>query len=151
MKKIFLLIAFLFVCIITFGQAPKFMIDAENKIRKLDNEQKEAYFRRDTATLLKLFSPHVIINGFSNKFETLQDVLSRIRQEGNNMDYYDRIIEKVIFAHNTAIVMGNETIKPSGIAVNAGKTVKRRFTNIWIRNKKSWQLVARQSTIISIE
>ena len=124
---------------------------AENKIRKLDNEQKEAYFRRDTATLLKLFSPHVIINGFSNKFETLQDVLSRIRQEGNNMDYYDRIIEKVIFAHNTAIVMGNETIKPSGIAVNAGKTVKRRFTNIWIPNKKSWQLVARQSTIFSIE
>ena len=105
---------------------------AENKIRKLDNEQKEAYFQRDTATLLKLFSPHVIINGFSNKFETLQDVLSRIRQEGNNMDHYDRIIEKVIFADNTAIVMGNETIKPSGIAVNAGKTVKRRFTNIWI-------------------
>ena len=124
---------------------------AENKIRKLDNEQKEAYFRRDTATLLKLFSPHVIINGFSNKFETLQDVLSRIRQEGNNMDYYDRIIEKVIFAHNTAIVMGNETIKPSGIAVNAGKTVKRRFINIWVPNKNSWQLVARQSTIISIE
>ena len=67
------------------------------------------------------------------------------------MDYYDRIIEKVIFANNTAIVMGNETIKPSGIAVNAGKTVKRRFTNIWIQNKKSWQLIARQSTIISIE
>jgi hypothetical protein len=124
---------------------------AENKIRKLDNEQKEDYFRRDTAALLKLFSSHVIINGFSNKFETLQDVLSRIRQEGNNIDYYDRVIEKVIFAHNTAIVMGNETIKPGGTAVNAGKTVKRRFTNIWIPNKKSWQLVARQSTIVSIE
>ena len=123
----------------------------ENKIRKLDNEQKEAYFRRDTATLLKLFSPHLIINGFSNKFETLQDVMGRIRQEGNNLASYDRIIEKVIFINNTAIVMGNETIKPSGTAVNAGKTVKRRFTNIWIPHKKSWQLVARQSTITSIE
>jgi hypothetical protein len=124
---------------------------AENEIRKLDNEQKEAYVRRDTATLLKLFSPHLIINGFSNNFETLQDVLSRIRQEGNNIDYYERVIEKVIFANNTAIVMGNETIKPGGTAANAGKTVKRRFTNIWIPNKNSWQLVARQSTIISIE
>ena len=146
MKKLISSLVSLLIFFCTYAQNV-----AENKIRELDNEQKEAYFRRDTATLLKLFSPHVIINGFSNKFETLQDVLSRIRQEGNNMDYYDRIIEKVIFAHNTAIVMGNETIKPSGIAVNAGKTVKRRFTNIWIPNKKSWQLVARQSTIFSIE
>ena len=146
MKKLISSLVSLLIFFCTYAQNV-----AENKIRKLDNEQKEAYFRRDTATLLKLFSPHVIINGFSNKFETLQDVLSRIRQEGNNMDYYDRIIEKVIFAHNTAIVMGNETIRPKGIAVNAGKTVKRRFTNIWIPNRKSWQLVARQSTIISIE
>ena len=146
MKKLISSLLSLIIFFCTYAQNV-----AENKIRKLDNEQKEAYFRRDTATLLKLFSPHVIINGFSNKFETLQDVLSRIRQEGNTMDYYDRIIEKVIFAHNTAIVMGNETIKTGGIAVNAGKTVKRRFINIWIPHKKSWQLVARQSTIISIE
>lgn len=146
MKKLISALLSLLIFFCTYAQNV-----AENTIRKLDNEQKEAYFRRDTATLLKLLSPHVIINGFANKFETLQDVLSRIGQEGNDMDYYDRIIEKVIFAHNTAIVMGNETIKPSGIAVNAGKTVKRRFTNIWIPNKKSWQLIARQSTIISIE
>ena len=123
----------------------------ENKIRKLDDEQKEAYFRRDTLTLLKLFSSNVIVNGFSDKFETLEDLLIRIRKVGNDMEYYERIIEKIILAKNIAIVMGNETIKPSGIAVNAGKTVKRRFTNIWMPNKKSWQLIARQSTIISIE
>jgi hypothetical protein len=146
MKKLISSLLSLLIFFCTYGQTA-----AESKIRKLDNEQKEAYFRRDTAALLRLFSPHIIINGFSNKFETLQDVLSRIRQEGNTMEYYDRVIEKVIFAHNTAIVMGNETIKPSGIAANAGKTVKRRYTNIWIPNKKSWQLVARQSTIISIE
>src|SRR5688572_16549854 len=146
MKKLISSLLSLLIFFCTYAQNVE-----DNEIRKLDNEQKEAYFRRDTATLLKLFSPDVIINGFSNKFETLQDVLSRIRQEGNNLDYYDRIIEKVIFAHSTAIVMGSETIRPSGTAVNAGKSVKRRFTNIWIRNKESWQLVARQSTITSIE
>jgi hypothetical protein len=146
MKKLIFALLFLLIFFCTYAQNV-----AESTIRKLDNEQKEAYFRRDTVTLLKLFSPHVIINGFANKFETLQDVLNRIRQEGNDLVYYDRIIEKIIFANNTAIVMGNETIKPGGIAVNAGKTVKRRFTNIWIPNKKSWQLVARQSTIVSIE
>ena len=146
MKKLISTLLSLIIFFCTYAQNV-----AENKIRKLDNDQKEAYFRRDTLTLLKLFSPNVIINGFSNKFETLEDVLIRIRKVGNDMEFYDRIIEKIIFANNTAIVMGNETIKPSGIAINAGKTVKRRFTNIWMPNKKSWQLIARQSTIISIE
>ena len=146
MKKLISSLISLLIFFCTYAQNAK-----ENKIRKLDNEQKEAYFRRDTLTLLKLFSPNVIINGFSNKFETLEDILTRIRKVGNDMEYYERIIEKIVFANNIAIVMGNETIKPSGIAINAGKIVKRRFTNIWMPNKKSWQLVARQSTIISIE
>jgi hypothetical protein len=106
MKKLFFALLSLLVFFCTYAQNV-----AESTIRKLDNEQKEAYFRRDTVTLLKLFSPHVIINGFANKFETLQDVLNRIRQEGNDLVYYDRIIEKIIFANNTAIVMGNETNK----------------------------------------
>ena len=146
MKKLISALISLLIFFCTYAQNAK-----DNKIRKLDNEQKEAYFRRDTLTLLKLFSPNVIINGFSNKFETLEDILTRIRKVGNDMEYYERIIEKIVFANNIAIVMGNETIKPSGIAINAGKIVKRRFTNIWMPNKKSWQLVARQSTIISIE
>ena len=124
---------------------------AENEIRKLDNDQKEAYFKKDTLALFKLFSPGVIVHGPSNKIETLEDLLVRIRKGGSNRDYYERIIEKIAFADNIAIVMGNETIKPTGIATNAGKTVKRRFTNIWMKNEKSWQLVARQSTIISVE
>ena len=146
MKKIiatsFSLLAFLYV----YAQSP-----VEAEIRKLENEQKEAYFKKDTLALFKLFSAGVIVNGPSNKVETLQDLLVRIRKGGSDRESYERIIEKITFTGNIAIVMGNETIKPTGIATNAGKTVKRRYTNIWMKDKESWQLVARQSTIISIE
>ncbi len=74
----------------------------------------------------------------------------RIRRGGSDRECYERVIEKVTFYENIAVVMGNETTKPTGIADNAGKIVKRRFTNVWMKRKKSWQLVARQSTIISI-
>jgi hypothetical protein len=47
--------------------------------------------------------------------------------------------------------MGYDIVHPTGKMPNAGKTVKRRYTNIWIKNKNSWQLVARQATIISVE
>ena len=146
MKK--LIITPLTLLILSFVYAQN---TAENEIRKLDNDQKEAYFKKDTLALFKLFSPGVIVHGPSNKIETLEDLLVRIRKGGSNRDYYERIIEKITFADNIAIVMGGETIKPTGIATNAGKTVKRRFTNIWMKNEKNWQLVARQSTIISVE
>jgi len=124
---------------------------AEAEIRKLENAQKEAYFKKDTLTLFKLFSPDVVVHGPSNKIERLEDLLVRIRKGGSNRELYERVIEKITFADNVAIVMGHETIKPTGIAANAGKTVKRRYTNIWMKNGKGWQLVARQSTIISVE
>jgi hypothetical protein len=146
MKKSIFTLSSLFIFFCTYAQN-----NPETEIRKLDSAQKEAYFKKDTLALFKFFSPGVMVNGPSNKVETLQDLLVRIRKGGSDREYYERIIEKIKIVDNIAIVMGNETTKPIGIAVNAGKTVKRRFTNIWMKNEKSWQLVARQSTIISVE
>jgi hypothetical protein len=47
--------------------------------------------------------------------------------------------------------MGKEIIKPTGTSTHAGKTITRRFTNVWTKNKSSWIMVGRQATIISIE
>jgi hypothetical protein len=46
--------------------------------------------------------------------------------------------------------MGLETLIPRGEAKNAGKTVKRRFTNIWMKQNEVWKMTARQATIISV-
>lgn len=146
MKKLIVTLFTLLIFFCTHAQNA-----AEAEIRKLENDQKEAYFKKDTLTLFKLFVPGVIVHGPSNKIETLEDLLVRIRKGGSDREMYERIIEKITFADNVAIVMGTETIKPTGIAANAGKTVKRRYTNIWMKNNKSWLLIARQSTIVSVE
>lgn len=146
MKKLIFTLLSLFIFFCGHAQSA-----AEIEVRRLDSTQKEAYFKKDTLALFKLFSPNVVVHGPSNKIETLEDLLIRIRRGASNREYYERIVEKVTFADNIAIVMGNETTKPTGIADNAGKTVKRRFTNIWMKTEKSWRLVARQSTIISVE
>lgn len=124
---------------------------SEAEIRKIDSAQKEAYLKKDTSNFLKYFSPDVVVHGPSNKIETLEELLVRIRKGGSDREYYDRVVEKITFFNNIAVVMGNETTKPTGIAANAGKTVKRRFTNIWMKKENGWRLVARQSTIISVE
>ena len=146
MKKLIFTLLSLFIFFCTNAQNP-----AETEIRRLDSAQKEAYFKQDTSNFLKYFSPDVVVHGPSNKIETLEELLVRIRKGGSNREYYDRVVEKISFFDNIAVVMGNETTKPTGIAANAGKTVKRRFTNIWMKKENGWRLVARQSTIISVE
>ena len=48
------------------------------------------------------------------------------------------------------IKAGYNVVKPQGAMANAGQTVKRRYTDIWMKDKKSWKLTARQATIVSI-
>ena len=47
--------------------------------------------------------------------------------------------------------MGHDIVKPLGGMANAGKTVTRRYTDIWMQDENTWRLTARQATIISIE
>ena len=54
----------------------------------------------------------------------------------------ERIVEKLTFIQDIAIVIGKEIEKSN----NAGQIVRRRFTNIWINTEPGWQLSARQST-----
>ena len=124
---------------------------AEMEIRKVEDAQREAFLKKDTATLFKLFSPDFVVNAPTNKITTLHELMQLMRQGAVDMEAFERITEKVTFHNNIAVAMGNETLHPAGNMPNAGKTVKRRYTNIWMKNKGGWQLVARQSTIISVE
>jgi ketosteroid isomerase-like protein len=48
--------------------------------------------------------------------------------------------------------MGAEVVKPRDGAPNAGKTVRRRFTDVWRRDADGkWRLTIRHATITSIE
>lgn len=124
---------------------------AEIEIRELEDAQRQAFLKKDTTTLFKLFSPNFVVNAPTNKITTLQELMQLMRQGAVDMEVFERITEKVTFNKNIAIAMGNETLHPTGKMPNAGKTVKRRYTNIWMKNEEGWQLVARQSTIISVE
>jgi ketosteroid isomerase-like protein len=44
-----------------------------------------------------------------------------------------------------------ETAIPQGATDNAGKTIQRRFTNVWTKEDNTWKLSVRQATIVSIK
>jgi hypothetical protein len=124
----------------------------EAEIRRLEQLEREAVMNGDSTSLFdKLWSPNMVINTPANVVGTVQGTKAMFRSGGLNYLLFERNIEKITFNENIAIVMGGEVIKPQGKQLNAGKTVSRRFTNVWKYSGNSWSIIARQATIIKVE
>ncbi len=124
----------------------------EAEIRRLENFERESVLKGDSAVLFdKIWSPDMVVNTPANIVGTVEGTKAHLRSGNLNYLSFERNIEKITFNDNVAIVMGGEIIKPQGHQLNAGKTVTRRFTNIWLYKNNSWSIIARQATIIKIE
>lgn len=54
------------------------------------------------------------------------------------------------FIDELAEVMGEDIVKTQGNMQDEGKTVTRRYTDVWMKAQNKWKLIIRQETIISI-
>ncbi len=122
----------------------------EAVIRRLENAEREAILKGDTTMLYQLMSSKIVVQNPENAIVGFRQIISRVKTGKINYASFERSIEKITFIGNTSIVMGKEVLVPQGSSQNAGKTITRRFTNIWMKEKDAWKLVARQATIVSI-
>lgn len=124
----------------------------ENEIRRMEILERESVLKSDSNALFdKIWSPNMIVNTPANVVGTVEGTKAHLRSGDLNYLSFERNIEKIVFNDNVAIVMGGEVIRPQGKQLNAGKTVSRRFTHVWLYKSNSWSLIARQATIIKIE
>jgi hypothetical protein len=137
---------FLSLCVVAFSQDT-----SEAEIRNLEKLELDALLKKDTAALFhKYWSPTMVVNTPANRVGTVEETKKNLLAGRIDYTYMERNIEKITFNQNIAIVMGQEVLEPKGLTENVGKTVTRRFTNIWMKSNNKWSIVARQSTIISI-
>lgn len=126
------------------GQSIKQKTAIEQEIRKLDIAHADAVLRGDLAALDKLWTEDFRVN---NPFNEI-DKADRIRTGAVTYSSFERVPESVLIHGDTVIVMGGETVVPKGNSPDAGKTIKRRYTNIWMKRKGQWRLVARHASVI---
>jgi hypothetical protein len=124
--------------------------DKETEIRNLENMEGEAWVKKDSITLFRLFSPDLVVNSPLNKVIGLEVLKKLIRAGKVDVSFSEKNIEKVSFINDMAVVMGSDIVKPQGAMDNAGKTVTRRYTDVWINGSTGWRLTIRQATVISI-
>ena len=146
--KLILLVTIVILVAANFasGQSAKQTDALEQQIRKLDMAQADAVLRGDIAALDKLWPKDFAVNSPFNLVATSDT--SRVRAGTLTFSSFVREIEQVLMHGKTVIVMGRETVVPSGTSPDAGKTLRRRFTNIWMKKKGRWWMVARHANII---
>jgi hypothetical protein len=105
----------------------------ETEIRELENVEGQAWVNKDSATLLKLFSPNLVVNSPLNKVATLDIVKMLMRAGKIDISSSEKVIEKISFINGMAVVMGHDIVKPEGAMENAGKTVTRQYTDVSFR------------------
>ncbi len=148
MKKSALLLLVLIFLVDTFCFSQQ---SEDATIRSIEDSEREAILKSDTVMLQKLFSAHAVVHNPENKIVTFRQMIERVKSGKIEYASFERIIDHISFVENIAIVMGKEVIIPKGMTENAGKTVRRSFTNIWMKTQAGWKLTARQATIISVE
>lgn len=121
----------------------------EQEIRKLDLAHADAILRRDAEALKSLIAEDAVTNHPTNKIvKEREGIFELIRTGVINYLSFVREPETFLFYKNMVVVMGNETLILAGKENEAGKTIRRRYTNVWMKKKGKWLLTIRHAHII---
>ncbi|HLL31048.1 MAG TPA: DUF4440 domain-containing protein [Allosphingosinicella sp.] len=97
------------------------------------------------------FTPDAVVNSPFNNVATAAEAARRSRAGTLNYKYLHTSIEYAAHRRDDEVVfMGEETYEPAAGAMHAGKTVRRRFTDLYRKVRGKWLLSLRQATIISV-
>ncbi|WP_212004016.1 nuclear transport factor 2 family protein [Chitinophaga sp. HK235] len=145
MKALLLCIA-LSAHITSFAQSK-----VEKEIRNLEQLELATIHKGDTIGLLKIWSKDFVVNNPYGQIVTVPQIFQLIREGKIDYATVERIVDKVSFIEDVAVSMGKEIITPQNETAYAGKKVTRQYTNIWLKTKEGWRMIARQATIVSMQ
>ena len=144
MKKVIITSLSVLIFICGYSQNEKI----EKEIRQLEEKRVAAFLKKDTAALLRMWTPDYFVNRPAGLVSTRDKVLELVLTDTISFTSFKSEVEYIRVKSNLVISMGNETITPSGNNPDAGKTLKRRFTHIWTKDNGNWRLLARHANLV---
>lgn len=121
-------------------------ISLKAEIRKLDLAHAEAILNGDAAALDSLMDDNITVNHPTNRIvKEKKELLDLIQQGIIRYTSFARYPEIFLFFKDMVVVMGNEIVVPSKGAPNEGKSLQRRYTNIWMKRDGMWRLTVRHA------
>ena len=142
-KKYLLALVTVLYCSLTGAQGHQLV---EKKIRQLENDVVQAILRSDTTALNNLWTPDFLVNTPRNNIANGKAAVFTIQQAGLiNYSTFERTIEQIRIHGRVVVTMGSEQYTTAG---SAAAPVRRRFTNVWMKQGREWRQVARHASVI---
>ena len=121
---------------------------AEDEIRQLSAAEVEAFLKRDTATMARLWSDDFVVTNPLNLFVGKKQVIGMVDSGVLVITSFDRQVDYLKVYGDTAIMAGRETVLWGGKMPNAGRTERLRITAVWMRQQGRWQQIARHANVV---
>ncbi len=119
------------------------------EIRNLEEKEHLSMLHQDGTSLQKIWSDDFMVNAPFNRVTlSSAEVIGLVKKGVIRYSSFTRNIEQILVKKDVAITMGSEEVIPVGEDPRAGQTIKRRYTNIWIKQKGEWRLTARHANEI---
>ncbi len=119
-----------------------------SQIKLLEAEQVKAILEADTITLKKIWAEEFHVNNPSNFVADRNKVIQRIKSTIIEYSTYTQEPEYYGVFGDVVVVMGKETVVPIGDNPDKGKTVIRRYTDIYKNFNGEWKEISRHANII---
>jgi len=130
--------------------------DEEAQIRQaveaIDDEEPAGVLEGDEAAQTRFWAMDVTVNAPNNQVLRHAEILERMKQHtGLQYSSFERHREATVIRRNCAVTMGYEIVVPKGNVPNSGKTINRRYTNIYYFEDGGWRIIARQATNVFVQ
>ena len=118
------------------------------QIKILEAAQTKAIMESDTITLAKIWAEDFHVNNPSNMVVNRIQVFQRIKSTIIKYSTYIQEPEYYGIFGDVVVVMGKETVVPIGDNPDKGKTITRRYTDVYKNINGEWKEISRHANII---
>ena len=120
------------------------MADTRETIRLLESRRYRAMCEADASTLEELLADSLVYTHSYGGADSKASYLDGIRSKKWVYQAVERPIEDIQVHGDCAVVTGQVRIEL--LSSGQPKKLNSRFTNVWVKGRQGWQMVAWQST-----
>jgi ketosteroid isomerase-like protein len=120
----------------------------EQDIRAAEQRHLAAFRANDARAIDALLADDFLVNSPRYVVLDKRGLMELVRSGVLNSSSFTQSIEQIRRYGDIAVVMGADTATFAAPAPNAGRKIKRRFTDIWRFQDNQWRFIARHANPI---
>jgi len=124
----------------------------ERALLAADERQRLAVGSADIAAIEAISDANLRVNAPSNHILTREDLMRMVASGEIRNEVFERTLEDLVITGDVGVVMGHEVVVPGANSEQARmygvRTLRRRYTNVYIRSGGTWRHLARHANII---